>query len=271
MQKLTSIVIALAMTVIVMAQKPATTEKVSIRGHHGNLAAIIERPAGADKVPMVVIMHGFSGNKNEPLHQTLAKKLADKGIATLRFDFNGHGESEGEFQKMTVPNEVEDALCVCSYAASLPWVKSISIAGHSQGGVVASLVAAKLQKQVKKLVLMAPAAVLRDDAIRGNTMGAFYNPINPPEYVEIFGGALKLGRDYILEARNLRIYETARNYKGKACIIHGTGDVVVPFTYGERYAEGYRKPTLHLIDGADHVFSQHTDTVTDIATLFLAE
>ena len=70
---------------------------------------------------------------------------------------------------------------------------------------------------------MAPAAVLRDDAIRGNTMGRQYDPLDPGEYVELFGG-MKLGGKYIRTAFNLPIYETAAEYQGPALIIHGNAD-----------------------------------------------
>ena len=59
----------------------------------------------------------------------------------MKFDFNGHGESEGEFSGMTVPNEIEYAKLVYEYVKSLPFVGDIALTGHSQGGVVASMTA----------------------------------------------------------------------------------------------------------------------------------
>ena len=57
--------------------------------------------------------------------------------------------------------KIEDAKAVYAYARKLPGVTSIALAGHSQGGVVASMTAGELGTQkVKALVLMAPAAVL---------------------------------------------------------------------------------------------------------------
>lgn len=142
--------------------------------------------AEGQKCPVVIIMHGFMGNKDGMLEQLTADKLAENGIATVRFDFNGHGDIGAD--------------------------------------------------GVKCVVLLAPAAVLRDDAIRGNTMGARYNPLDPPASVQLFPGK-NLGGEYIRTAFSLPIYETARKYTGPACIIHGAGDQVVPYTYGERYHE----------------------------------
>lgn len=233
-------------------------ESFTIQGSEGKLYAELIKPAtDAAKTPLVIICHGFGGNAGEKLLTDISADLLAQGIASLRFDFNGHGKSEGLFQDMTVPNEIDDLKAVIKWAQQQPWVENISLLGHSQGGVVVSMTAGELgDKVIKSLVLMAPAAVLRDDALRGNTMGAMYDPWNmTDEYVELPFGGKKLGRKYIQSAVRLPIYETARNYTGPVLIIHGTADRVVPYTYGERYHEGYQHSEIRLIPGDDHMFS----------------
>lgn len=250
-----------------------TTERLTLQGSMGHLAAIIEKPqlAPGKTCDMVMLLHGFSSNKDTSLMEHLADSLLRRGVASIRFDFNGHGKSEGEFVNMTVPNEIDDALKVYRYVRQLPYVRSVSMVGHSQGGVVASMTAGKLgTDSVAAVVLMAPAAVLREDAIRGNTMGARYNPLDPPEYVTLFGG-LKLGRAYIQSAFSLPIYETAARFQGPACMIHGTGDVVVPYTYSLRYMETYRHGELHLMEGEDHGFGHNEGKAVGLAVSFLAK
>ena len=123
----------------------AATQTLKVDGDHGKLAAVIQRPDGQKQYPMVMLLHGFTSRKDTPLLTTLANKLEAKGIASIRFDFNGHGESEGRFQDMTVLNEIEDAKKVYAYVRLLPDVTNISIAGHSQGGVVTSMTAGRRQ------------------------------------------------------------------------------------------------------------------------------
>ena len=138
-------------------------------------------------------MSRFTGNCNTELMTDIANDLQAQGIASLRFDFKGHGNSEGEFQNMTVLNEIEDLKKVISWAQAQPWVENISLLGHSQGGVVVSMTAGELGDNViGNVVLMAPVAVLRDDAIRGNTQGARYDPWNfKGDYVELPRGGYK--------------------------------------------------------------------------------
>lgn len=253
------------------SSRHAVEERVTIDGSKGKLQAILQKPVlkPGEQCPMVIFCHGFGGSKDGPLFELITDTLQAHGIASIRFDFNGHGESEGDFQEMTVPNEIEDAKHVYAYVRDLRYINGIAIVGHSQGGVVASMTAGQLGTDaLRAVVLMAPAAVLRDDAIRGSTMGKMYDPLDPPEYVELWGGK-KLGREYIKTAFWLPIYETAVAYQGPALIIHGTADRVVPFTYGERYHQLWPRSEYVLLERYDHGFMQDIHHATDIVSKYL--
>ncbi|MBQ3630025.1 MAG: alpha/beta fold hydrolase [Prevotella sp.] len=259
--------------------KPFTSnvEQLTIDGSKGRLAAVIQKPElpAGGQCPMVVLSHGFTGNKEAQLLTLVADSLQAHGIASIRFDFNGHGKSEGDFQEMTVPNEVEDAKCVIEYVRDLRYVSKVAIAGHSQGGVVAAMTAGELTaNDISAVVLFAPAGVIRDDAIRGLKPDLSFarelNPLDPPEYIEIWGG-LKLGRDYIRSAQTLPIYATAQHYQGPALIIHGTADRTVPYTYGERFHDIWPSSELVILDAFDHGFSQCVYRVADLATDYLVK
>jgi len=120
----------------------------------------------------------------------------------------------------------------------------------------------------RAVVLMAPAAVLRDDAIRGNTFGKQYDPLDPPEFVQLWGPQ-QLGANYIRTAFSLPIYETAAKYQGEALIIHGNADRVVPYTYGERFHQIWPKSEFVLQEYYDHGFSQNIYRSTDIVAQYL--
>ena len=68
-----------------------------------------------------------------------------------------------------------------------------------------------------------------------------------------------MGHDYIATAQTLPIYETAKEYKGPALVIHGTWDVVVPYTYGEKYHQVYKNSQLILPQGGSQ-FHQRRGT-----------
>lgn len=262
--------VILMLGLIIPFTAEAKIQKLQIDGDHGKLSAELQTPDGRRHYPLVMILHGFTGNKNEPRLTAIANNLEKEGIASIRFDFNGHGDSEGDFQDMTVLNEIEDAKKVYDYVSKLPEVTSVSIAGHSQGGVVTSMLAGELgDKKVKSIALLAPAAVLRDDAIRGNLFGVTFDSSNPPEYVEIFGNH-KIGRNYIKTAQTLPIYETAEKFQGTALLIHGTNDTVVPYTCSLNYRHIYKKNRFELLVGFDHGFSQDIEHVAKIVSDFFS-
>lgn len=241
---------------------------LSIPTPKGALSAILQKPENVDKCPLVILMHGFMSNKNlEPL-KSIAKELEGRGIASLRFDFDGHGKSYGKFRDMTVLTELEDASQVFQYAAAaFPFVTSISLLGHSQGGVVAGMLAGKLKDKVKALVQLAPAAVLRDDALNGVLMNRHYDPKNPPEKLWVFFHWV--GKRYFTVAQTLPIYETSAQYEGPVCLVHGKQDSIVPYSYSEKYHEVYKNSELHLLEKENHLLSKRRKEVIDIAVDFL--
>ena len=252
---------------------PATAaiQELQIDGDHGKLSAVLQTPDNIASYPLVILMHGFTANKNSPLLRQIAENLQQVGIASLSFDFNGHGQSEGKFQDMTIPNEINDARKVYEYVHLLPAVTSVSLLGHSQGGVVAGMLAGELgTDKIKSLVLMAPAAVLRDNVESGEMFGIKFSTFFLPPYIEIFGG-YKVGRDYLKTARKLPIYETSSRYQGPVLIMHGTADNLVPYFYSERYHEIYQNSELVLLPDFDHGFTNNIATPTKIVTDFLVK
>jgi len=163
---------------------------VEIKRDGLTLRGTLTKPATA-KFNLAILMHGFTADRglepNQLLYQ-LAHNFAEKGLATLRFDFNGLGQSDGKFEDMTVLNEIADGKAILDYARQIEGVEDIYLLGHSQGGVVASMLAGYYHEKIDKLVLMAPAATLKDDALKGSTQGYTYDPQNIPDELPIKKG-----------------------------------------------------------------------------------
>jgi Predicted hydrolase of the alpha/beta superfamily len=246
--------------------------EVEIKRDKLTLRGTLEKPQ-ADKFDLVIMMHGFTSNRGtqpDQLLYQLAKRFAKENLATLRCDFNGHGTSDGDFSDMTVLNEIADGKAILDYARQIKGVQKIYLLGHSQGGVVASMLAGYYHEKIAKVVLMAPAATLKDDALKGNTQGYTYDPQNIPDKLPIKKGLI-LGGFYLRTAQTLPIYEVASQYRGPVCLIHGLKDTVVDKIASERYDQSYSNDELHLLDDADHGFTlgnSRTESI-DIATEFL--
>lgn len=250
----------------------AAANQITIDGDHGKLSAILQTPDDRAEYPLVMILHGFNSSKQMTLLSAIADKLEQSGIASIRFDFNGHGESEGSFQNMTISNELNDAKKVYEYVQNLPEITSISVTGHSQGGVVAGLIAGEYgTEKIKSVVLMAPASVLRELARKGELFGTKFDTDNIPEYIELFNG-LRVGRAYLEDAKKLPIYEISAQYQGPVLIVHSQDDELVPYSNGEEYNQIYQNSKLKTLRGFDHSFTQNTVEVAQmVADYFIQQ
>lgn len=247
--------------------------EVEIKRDGLTLRGTLEKPQ-AKEFDLVILMHGFTsdrGVKPDQLLYQLAQRLGTEGLATLRCDFNGHGTSDGKFSDMTVLNEIADGKAILDYARKIEGVQKIYLLGHSQGGVVASMLAGYYHDKIAKVVLMAPAATLKDDALKGSTQGYTYDPQNIPDELPIKKG-LTLGGFYLRTAQTLPIYEVASQYTGPVCLIHGLKDTIVNNIASKRYDQSYANDELHLLDEADHGFTlgNSRQEAIDIASKFLA-
>ena len=258
---------------IVLAQA-APTDRIQIQAPSGNLAAELSLPQGfnreQDRCTLVITMHGFLGGKDKVPMKFLRRELVKEGYAVLRFDFDGYGDSDGTEQENTVPKMIEDAQAVWDYASGLPFVDRIVILGHSQGGVVAGMLAGRLEKAgtpPAALIQMAPASVLKEYAQRGRFFTARCNPENPPETIPVYG--FKMGREYITTAQTLPIEEESSCYTGPVCLIHGTWDGIVPISCSESYDNLYQNSEFHRIKGTDHLFLFRRGQVRKIILDFL--
>ncbi|WP_125770550.1 alpha/beta hydrolase [Companilactobacillus furfuricola] len=229
----------------------------------------------ADSFDLAILMHGFTSdrgmNPDQLLYQ-MADRLSAEGFATLRVDFNGHGQSDGAFEDMTVLNEISDGKAILDYARELSGVKKIYLVGHSQGGVVASMLAGYYSDSIERMILLAPAATLKDDALKGDTQGYTYDPQHIPDKLPIKKG-LTLGGFYLRTAQTLPIYEVARQFRGPVQLVHGLDDMVVDPIASKRYDEVYEKSDLTLLPHADHGFTEggSREEVLDIVCSFLGE
>lgn len=202
--------------------------KVEIKREGRTLRGLLEGTTTLHNDQVAILMHGFMGDRgNQPgkLLYDLSHALNAAGIPTLRFDFAGCGESDGDFAEMTVFSELLDGMAIIDYARTTIGAQTIDLVGHSQGGVVASMLAGYYRDVIDKLVLLAPAATLKDDALKGECQGTVYDPNHIPLTVPVHGQAVS--GQYFRTAQLLPIYETAQHFAGPTLIIHGEADQVV--------------------------------------------
>ena len=138
-----------------------TNQKVGIE-----LAGTLTIPAGKGPFPAVVLVTGSGPqNRDEEImgHKpflVIADYLSRNGIAVLRFDDRGVGQSKGKFSKATTYDFADDAEAAFTFLEKQPLIDKnhVGLAGHSEGGIIAPIVAAR-NKDVDFIILLAGTGV----------------------------------------------------------------------------------------------------------------
>jgi hypothetical protein len=117
-------------------------QNVTFQSDGLTLSAIVSAPDDlrpGEQRPAFIVLHGFGGNKDGYGQRVVAKQLTQWGYVTLRLDFRGCGESEGEHGRIICLDQVADTRNAISYLATRPEVdaRRIALVGSSFGAAVA--------------------------------------------------------------------------------------------------------------------------------------
>ncbi|MDT0570284.1 alpha/beta hydrolase [Streptomyces sp. DSM 3412] len=228
--------------------------------HHNGLTLrstlhIPEGPTGT-RWPTAVFVHGFTSNRIElPNFVAMSRLLAANGIASVRFDLSGHGESDGDFFEVTITGEITETRAVLRTVRTLEFVDPdrIGLVGMSMGGVVAGIVAAE-EPGISALCLWSPAAVAPSDMAGGHLNGrSLAAEIEEKGYFDADGH--RMSRTLVEDITGLDVYGRSGAYTGPVHILHGDKDDVVPLEYVRRYLDHYDGDAyLEIVEGADHAW-----------------
>jgi len=224
--------------------------QVSFTSQGQMVAGMLHLPERA-RAPGIIMCHGFTGHKAEAhrLFVNAARGFRDHGIAVLRFDFRGSGDSAGEFRDTTISAEIADAGAALDHLVSRPEVDAerVGVLGLSLGGCVAACLAGR-DSRVKALVLWAATAHPEriTERLASNFGGA--------DLLDFSGWGL--GRAFMEDAPQVRPLADAARYAGPALVVHGSDDQSVPAADASDYQQALGgTKTVHIVAGSDHVFS----------------
>lgn len=208
----------------------------------------------------VILCHGITVDKEEDgIFTDLAKKIAKNGFNVLRFDFRGHGESEGESVDMTIHGESEDIEAALVYLRSRGFSKFAIVAASFAGGA-ACFFTSKNKDFVSAFVLWNS---LIDYGSRINTTtpwGKKYwgkpalDRAKKYGYTEIGSRKFKVGKNLLLEMQELEPWKELLKLSIPTLFIHGDADTYVPYSDSVKYSKLVKNGTMVTIKGAEHGF-----------------
>lgn len=232
-------------------------QKINFLNSRGeNIAGLLNIASKADdlKNPIVIVCHGFSSNKYGSAGD-LSNRLNKAGISSLRFDFWGHGESDGNFEDITLSEGVDDILAALKFLTSKEY-SNIGLLGTSFGGACAIVAASKITG-LKALGLRSPVADYGERAMMTMTPEQIgdWREKGFSIYTSGDGRQLKLKYNFYNDFKNNKGFEAAKNIKIPTCIIHGSKDESVPIELSKKLHKIIVNSKLHIISGADHRYT----------------
>ena len=210
------------------------------------------------RAPGVVLFHGFTGDRMEShwMFVKCSRALAEAGIASLRFDFYGSGESDGQFGEVTLPGEIADARAAVEFFRRQRGIDSerLGLLGLSLGG----LIAAELAPRVRPRALILWSALAHTAHLR--TLAATSVKPSAGGNGRFEYDAREISPNFLGEGLGVEPVRGLARFKAPTLVIHPEKDNAVPYSHAQDYyqAVGAATKELVVIPGADHVYTSVT-------------
>ena len=222
---------------------------------------------GKEKHPLILVIHGFTGDMEEAHLVGMARMMNELGFAVLRADLYGHGTSGGSFRDHTLWKWVSNIMALIDYARGLGQFTEIRLCGHSQGGLAVMLTAAMERDRISGVIALSPAVTIPERARRGTAFGLSFDPDRIPEELEHAEGPLS--GNYMRVAQTIRVEEYAEKYDGPILFVHGDADETIPVEASVRISRLYKNAELAVIPDDLHCFDRHLDEAVEAVRKWL--
>lgn len=215
------------------------------------IRGLFSTPDNGEYKSVAVFLHGYTGHKNETsfLFKQLCARFVENGIATLRYDYYGSGDSDGEFHNQTFTTARNDAKAAINEGVRLNGGKKIILCGFSMGGAVAARMSIEKSDCIEKLVLISPAGCML------NILTTTFKTRQIAENNCIDLGGYYVSKDFLDSLMGVEFYEGLENFKEPVLIVQGEEDISVKPEVSKKYTEYYTNCEYVLIPGAGHGYN----------------
>ena len=205
--------------------------------------------------PHVVFLGGFRSDMTGTKAAWLSDWAEAKGRAFLRFDYSGHGQSEGSFDEGTIGQWLQDAEAVLDLAPG-----PVVLVGSSMGGWISLLIARRMPERVAGLVTIAAAPDFTEDSMWANAPGFLQAQLMDQGHIHIpsdYGTPYKITRQLIEDGRDNLILRTPLHLPMPTRMLQGTADREVSVGTAQRLLDHVAGSDIRLtlVKDADHRFS----------------
>ena len=246
------------------------TEDFTFRGAAGTeLAGRLDLPRGTP-IATALFAHCFTCTKDSHAAKRISERLTAAGLAVLRFDFTGLGDSDGDFGATTFGSNVADIAAAAEALAARDMAPGLLI-GHSLGGAAVLKARAKIPSVKAVATLAAPFApnhVTRNFACRLEEIEE-----NGRCKVELGGRPFEIGRDFLTEIREEDLTAAIHGLHAALLVMHAPFDQIVGIRNAtEIFVAAQHPKSFVTLDDADHLLTGRKDAayVADVIATWAA-
>jgi putative redox protein len=222
------------------------------------LSARLDLPLDGKPIAYALFAHCFTCSKNLKAIAHISRALTREGVAVIRFDFTGLGESEGDFGDTTFSSNVEDLVSASQFMASNFEAPKILI-GHSFGGAAVLQAAAKIPSSVAVVTIAAPADPRHVKHALGTTKQTIES--HGEAEVNLAGRTFKIKKQFLDDLEFVNMQETLRELNRALLIFHSPIDDIVGIENAARIFQAARHPKSFIsLDKADHLLTDLNDS-----------
>lgn len=220
------------------------------------LVGILHLPKGEKKFPLVIICHGLGADKSRRRLVRLARILRNAGIAVFRFDFEGHGDSEGDLENVTVGGQVQDLESALNHILRFKNLDKdrMAFVSESLGAVTTAVCVVKQKLKTKTLVFWAPAFNQKELILCWHAKKGI-KKWEKDGY--IIRKDKKFGTDYLKENKEKDYTSLLSRVQVPVLIIHGAMDETVPIRFSQEIAKKHKSVKFLIYPKAEHKFEDY--------------
>jgi ADP-ribosylglycohydrolase/pimeloyl-ACP methyl ester carboxylesterase len=237
---------------------PAGRSKFEFPNQEGlTLAGALEAPDGEAR-GYAVFAHCFTCGKDIAAAARIARALARRGIAVLRFDFTGLGNSDGDFANTHFSSNVDDLVAAANALRSRYGAPALLI-GHSLGGA-AVLAAASRIAEVKGVVTIgAPAEPSHVAHLLEGSLQQIEEEGQAP--VNLAGRTFTIRKDFLEDIEQHKLVQQIGALRRSLLVMHSPLDTVVGVDNARQIFEAAKHPKSFIsLDKADHLLQERADS-----------
>ena len=236
------------------------SQKITFENNEGiQLSARLEFPVDKHPLGYAIFAHCFTCSKNLNAVKHISRSLTSNGIAVMRFDFTGLGESQGDFADTSFSSNVDDLVAAIRFLEENYELPKILV-GHSLGGAAVLFAASRVPEIEAIVTVGAPSDPEHVQHLFAETIEEIQE--KGQAEVNLGGRPFTIKKKFIDDLKNRSATEVIKGLRRPLLVMHSPQDTTVGIENASNiYTAAHHPKSFISLDGADHLLTSKEDSI----------